>query len=193
MEIIKIIVVAIFVNNIVLSQFLGICPFLGVSNKVNTSLGMGAAVTFVMLIASIVVWLLQYGVLVPLNIGYMQTIVFILVIAALVQMVEIILKKSQSFAVSGIGGIPSANHNELCGTGGSDHAGNQRIRTVEFRRILRFIGYRLYTGPGIVRRTARTPGVGGHPQSVQRRAYCTGNSRHPGDGLYGILRTDVVP
>lgn len=93
MEIIKIVIVAIFVNNIVLSQFLGICPFLGVSNKVNTSLGMGAAVTFVMLIASIVAWLLQYGVLEPLNIGYMQTIVFILVIAALVQMVEIILKK----------------------------------------------------------------------------------------------------
>ncbi|MCD8185276.1 MAG: electron transport complex subunit RsxA [Rikenellaceae bacterium] len=93
MEIVKIIVVAIFVNNIVLAQFLGICPFLGVSNKVNTSLGMGAAVTFVMLIASIVAWLLQYGVLEPLHIGYMQTIVFILVIAALVQMVEIILKK----------------------------------------------------------------------------------------------------
>ena len=93
MEIIKIIVVAIFVNNIVLSQFLGICPFLGVSNKVSTSIGMGAAVTFVMLIASVIVWLIQYGVLVPLGIEYMQTIVFILLIAALVQMVEIILKK----------------------------------------------------------------------------------------------------
>ncbi len=94
MEIIKIIVVAIFVNNIVLSQFLGICPFLGVSNKVNTSIGMGMAVTFVMLIASIFVWIIQYGVLEPLGIGYMQTIVFILVIAALVQMVEIILQIS---------------------------------------------------------------------------------------------------
>ena len=78
---------------IVLAQFLGICPFLGVSNKVNTSLGMGAAVVFVMAISSIVVYLLQYYVLVPLRIEYMQTIVFILVIAALVQMVEIILKK----------------------------------------------------------------------------------------------------
>ncbi len=93
MEIIKIIVVAIFVNNIVLSQFWGICPFLGVSNKVNTSIGMGMAVTFVMLIASIFVWIIQYGVLEPRGIEYMQTIVFILVIAALVQMVEIILKK----------------------------------------------------------------------------------------------------
>lgn len=88
-----IIIGAIFVNNVVLSQFLGICPFLGVSSKVETSLGMGAAVTFVMALSSIVVWLIQYYVLQPLGIEYMQTIVFILVIAALVQMVEIILKK----------------------------------------------------------------------------------------------------
>lgn len=93
MEYFAIIIGAIFVNNVVLSQFLGICPFLGVSSKVNTSLGMGAAVVFVMAISSIVVYLLQYYVLVPLGIGYMQTIAFILVIAALVQMVEIILKK----------------------------------------------------------------------------------------------------
>ena len=88
-----IIIGAIFVNNVVLAQFLGICPFLGVSNRVGTSLGMGAAVTFVMAISSIVAYLIQYYVLVPLGIQYMQTIVFILVIAALVQMVEIILKK----------------------------------------------------------------------------------------------------
>ncbi len=93
MEYFAIIIGAIFVNNVVLAQFLGICPFLGVSNKVQTSLGMGAAVVFVMAISSIVVYLLQYHVLVPLRIEYMQTIVFILVIAALVQMVEIILKK----------------------------------------------------------------------------------------------------
>ena len=93
MEYFLIIIGAIFVNNIVLAQFLGICPFLGVSNKVETSLGMGAAVTFVMAITAVVAYLLQYFVLVPLHIEYMQTIVFILVIAALVQMVEIILKK----------------------------------------------------------------------------------------------------
>lgn len=93
MEYFIIIITAIFVNNVVLSQFLGICPFLGVSSKVSTSLGMGAAVTFVMAIASVVVYLLQYYVLVLLRIEYMQTIAFILVIAALVQMVEIILKK----------------------------------------------------------------------------------------------------
>ena len=88
-----IIIGAIFVNNVVLAQFLGICPFLGVSSKVETSLGMGAAVTFVMALASVVAWALQTYVLVPLGIEYMQTIVFILVIAALVQMVEIMLKK----------------------------------------------------------------------------------------------------
>ncbi|GHU98592.1 electron transport complex subunit A [Bacteroidia bacterium] len=93
MEYVLIIIGAIFVNNIVLAQFLGICPFLGVSNKVETALGMGAAVIFVITISSIVTYLIHYGILVPLHIDYMQTIVFILVIAALVQMVEIILKK----------------------------------------------------------------------------------------------------
>lgn len=88
-----IIIGAIFVNNVVLAQFLGICPFLGVSSKVETSLGMGAAVTFVMALTALVCWPLQQYVLNPFDIGYMQTIVFILVIASLVQMVEIILKK----------------------------------------------------------------------------------------------------
>ena len=93
MEYIIIIISAVFVNNIVLSQFLGVCPFLGVSNKVSTAAGMAGAVTFVMALATLTTYLLQYYVLVPLGIGFMQTIVFILVIAALVQMVEIILKK----------------------------------------------------------------------------------------------------
>ena len=92
-EYLLIIISAIFVNNILLSQFLGICPFLGVSSKVETSMGMGAAVTFVMALSSVVVWLIQTYILAPLGIEFMQTIVFILVIAALVQMVEIILKK----------------------------------------------------------------------------------------------------
>ena len=88
-----IVIGAIFVNNVVLSQFLGICPFLGVSSKVETSLGMGMAVTFGMALASVVTWLIQTYILVPFGIAYMQTITFILVIAALVQMVEIVLKK----------------------------------------------------------------------------------------------------
>jgi electron transport complex protein RnfA len=93
MEYIIIIISAIFVNNIVLAQFLGICPFLGVSNKVGTAIGMSAAVTFVIVLATIVTYLVQHYILNVFNIGYMQTVTFILVIAALVQMVEIILKK----------------------------------------------------------------------------------------------------
>ena len=93
MEYIGLIIVAIFVNNIIFSQFLGICPFLGVSKKVDTAIGMGVAVTFVLTIATIVTFLLQKGVLEPFGLHYLQTITFILVIAALVQMVEIILKK----------------------------------------------------------------------------------------------------
>lgn len=93
MEYILIFISAIFVNNIVLSQFLGICPFLGVSQKVSTSLGMSAAVAFVMTLATIVTYLVQIYVLNPFGLQYLQTITFILVIASLVQMVEIILKK----------------------------------------------------------------------------------------------------
>jgi len=88
-----ILISAIFVNNIVLSQFLGICPFLGVSKKTSTAIGMTGAVTFVMVIATIVTYLVQKSVLDPLHIEYLQTISFILIIAALVQLVEIILKK----------------------------------------------------------------------------------------------------
>ena len=86
-------ITAIFVNNVVLSQILGICPFLGVSKKINTALGMSAAVAFVLVLATLVTYILQYYVLNPFDLQYLQTIAFILVIAALVQMVEIILKK----------------------------------------------------------------------------------------------------
>ena len=93
MAFILIFITAIFVNNIVLSQFLGICPFLGVSKKVETAMGMGAAVAFVLVIATLVTYLIQTYVLNAFGLEYLQTIAFILVIAALVQMVEIVLKK----------------------------------------------------------------------------------------------------
>ena len=93
MEYILIFISAIFVNTIVLSQFLGICPFLGVSKKVDTALGMSAAVAFVLTLATIVTYLVQKSLLDPFGLGYLQTIAFILVIAALVQMVEIVMKK----------------------------------------------------------------------------------------------------
>jgi electron transport complex protein RnfA len=93
MEFITVIILALFVNNVVLAQFLGICPFLGVSNKVSTALGMGTAVVFVMALANLVTYLVYFYILVPLGIEFMQTISFIFVIAFLVQVVEIILKK----------------------------------------------------------------------------------------------------
>lgn len=93
MEYILIFIAAVFVNNVVLAQFLGICPFLGVSKKVSTAVGMTGALTFVMILATLVTFIIQKSILDKFGIGFMQTITFILVIAALVQMVEIILKK----------------------------------------------------------------------------------------------------
>jgi len=93
MEYIIIIIGAVFVNNIVLAQFLGICPYLGVSARVSTSIGMSGAVMFVMTLATLVTFLIFNYILVPLDITYLQTISYILVVASLVQMVEIILKK----------------------------------------------------------------------------------------------------
>lgn len=93
MEYLLIFISAIFVNNIVLSQFLGICPFLGVSKKIDTAIGMGGAIAFVLTLATIITWCVQKYVLDTFGLQYLQTLSFILVIAALVQMVEIILKK----------------------------------------------------------------------------------------------------
>ena len=93
-ELIAISIGTIFVNNFVLSQFLGLCPFIGVSKKLDSVLGMGLAVTFVMTLASMVTYLIFHFILTPLNIEYLRIITFILVIAALVQLVEIVLKKT---------------------------------------------------------------------------------------------------
>ena len=92
-ELLLLIISAVLVNNFVLARFLGICPFLGVSRKTETAIGMGMAVIFVMTLASLVTWLLQEFILIPFNIQYLQTIVFILVIAALVQLVEMVIQK----------------------------------------------------------------------------------------------------
>ena len=89
-----ILVSSALINNVVLSQFLGLCPFLGVSKNTKTAAGMGAAVIFVITISSIFTWLIFNYILVPLGLNYLQTIVFIIVIAALVQLIEMILKKT---------------------------------------------------------------------------------------------------
>ncbi|MDW7644776.1 MAG: electron transport complex subunit RsxA [Desulfuromonadales bacterium] len=102
-ELLLILVGAIFVNNFVLARFLGICPFLGVSKKVETALGMGMAVTFVMTIAAVVTWFIQYFVLNPFGLEYLQTIAFILVIASLVQLVEMVIQKASPVLYQSLG------------------------------------------------------------------------------------------
>lgn len=92
-ELILLLIGSALVNNFVLSRFLGICPFLGVSKKVETAVGMSMAVIFVMTVASVITWILQYAVLEPLHLQYLQTIVFILIIASLVQFVEMVVQK----------------------------------------------------------------------------------------------------
>lgn len=103
MAYLMIFITAIFVNNIILSQFLGICPFLGVSKKISTAVGMGIAVMFVMTLATIVTFLIYYTFLQPYNLKFMTTVTFILVIASLVQMVEIIIKKSSPALYQSLG------------------------------------------------------------------------------------------
>ncbi len=102
-EYLAIIFTAILANNIVFAQFLGICPFIGVSKNLSSAFGMGAAVTFVMAISTAVTWLLQHYVLVPLGLVYVQTIAFILVIAVLVQMLEIVMKKTSPGLYAALG------------------------------------------------------------------------------------------
>lgn len=102
-ELFLILISAVFVNNFVLARFLGICPFLGVSKKVETALGMGMAVIFVMTVASVVTWFIQYLILIPFGIEYLQTIAFILVIASLVQLVEMVIQKTSPVLYQSLG------------------------------------------------------------------------------------------
>jgi len=102
-ELFLILISAVFVNNFVLARFLGICPFLGVSKKVETALGMGMAVTFVLTVATVVTWIVQYFILVPFGIEYLQTIAFILIIASLVQLVEMVIQKASPVLYQSLG------------------------------------------------------------------------------------------
>lgn len=122
MEYLLIFISAIFVNNIVLSQFLGICPFLGVSKKVDTAIGMGGAIAFVLTLATIITWCVQKYVLDPFGLQYLQTLAFILVIAALVQMVEIILKKVSPALYQALWYLPAFDYYQLC-CAGCSHPG----------------------------------------------------------------------
>ena len=181
-----IIIGAIFVNNVVLAQFLGICPFLGVSSKVETSLGMGAAVTFVMALTAVVAWSIQTFILDPLGIGYMQTIVFILVIAALVQMVEIMLKKVSPSLYQALGKFLPLRR---FGCGHTyDPEGVQPAAECNVLRIDR-VGLRPCTGD--LRRHTRATGAGRCARSLEGYPDSADYGRYSGHGLHGILGTGI--
>ena len=163
MEYILIFISAIFVNNIVLSQFLGICPFLGVSKKVETAMGMSAAVAFVLTIATIVTFLIQKFVLDVFDLGYLQTITFILVIAGLVQMVEIILKKVSPALYQALGVFLPLITTNCC----------------------------IRTGAGAFCRTARADESGENPEGNARHSDCFDHRRFAGYGIHGILRRGI--
>ena len=113
-ELLLIIVSSALVNNVVLSQFMGLCPFLGVSKTTDTAAGMGGAVIFVITLSSFVTSVIYKLILQPLDLTYLQTIVFILIIAALVQFVEMFLKKKHAFSLQGTWRVSASDHHQLC-------------------------------------------------------------------------------
>lgn len=119
-NLLTILVGGLLVNNFVMNRFLGCCPFLGVSKQYDTAKGMSMAVIFVMTLASFITWFVQHLILVPLHLEYMQTIAFILVIAVLVGIVEMALKKISPSPVSVAGRVPAAHHHQLRGAGRGD-------------------------------------------------------------------------
>jgi len=177
-------IAAIFVNNIVLSQFLGICPFLGVSKKISTALGMGFAVMFVMTISAIATHLIYYQLLVPNRLTFMITVVFILVIAALVQMVEIILHKTSPLLYQALGiFLPLITTN--CAVLGV------AILTIQkaFRRLLQpGQCHGLHAGNSLICRHQGKAERRADTQSASGRADCPDNRGPVVDGIYGLLR-----
>ena len=184
MEYILIFISAIFVNNIVLSQFLGICPFLGVSKKVETALGMSAAVAFVLTIATIVTFLIQKFVLDAFGLGYLQTITFILVIAALVQMVEIILKKVSPALYQALGVFLPLITTNCCILGVAILVIGCCI-CILYRSWFR-------TCSRVVCRFTRTNESCEDSRRYERNTDCFDYSRFAGYGIYGILRSSVI-
>ena len=132
MEYILIFIAAVFVNNIVLAQFLGICPFLGVSKKVSTALGMTGAVTFVMILATLVTFIVQKTILDPFGIGFMQTIH---------------IEKGQSFALSGIRCVLALDHHQLCCTGSCHYGDPKRFQLTRVFGIRSLYSDRFRIGP----------------------------------------------
>ena len=186
MEIIGIIIVAIFVNNIVFSQFLGICPFLGVSKKIDTAIGMSAAVTFVITLSTLVTYLIQKGILENFGLEYLQTITFILVIASLVQMVEIIIKKISPPLYQALGVyLPLITTNCII-------LGVAVLVIQKDFNLVESIVYAISTAIGysmaLLIFSIREQLAHQSTKSHARRSHCLTHSRHFGNGLYGFLR-----
>ena len=182
MEYILIFISAIFVNNIVLSQFLGICPFLGVSKKVETALGMSAAVAFVLTIATIVTFLIQKFVLDAFGLEYLQTITFILVIAALVQMVEIILKKVSPSLYQALGVFLPLITTNCCILG---------VAILVIQKdydLLTGVVYAFSTAIGFGLALTLFAGLCENSRRNERYSDCFNYSRSFGYGFHGILR-----
>ena len=172
MEYVFIFIAAVFVNNIVLAQFLGICPFLGVSKSVPTALGMTGAVTFVMILATMVTFIVQKTVLDPFGIGFMQTIVFILIIAALVQMVEIILKKVSPSLYQALGVfLPLITTN--CAVLG--------VAIMVIQKNYNLLESVVFAASTIL-----------HSSRHERNTHRTGYSRIAGHGIHGIFGNRVI-
>ena len=187
MEYILIFISAIFVNNIVLSQFLGICPFLGVSKKVETAMGMSAAVAFVLTIATIVTFLIQKFVLDVFDLGYLQTITFILVIAGLVQMVEIILKKVSPALYQALGVFLPLITTNCCILGVAI-----LVIQKDYDLLICVLNIsRIRTGAGAFCRTARADESGENPEGNARHSDCFDHRRFAGYGIHGILRRGI--
>ena len=173
-ELILIAIGAALVNNVVLSQFLGICAFLGVSKKMDTAAGMGGAVIFVLTISSFVTSLIYKFILVPAELDYLKTIVFILVIAALVQLVEMFLKKTIPSLYRALGVyLPLITTNSA---GYGLRSGNRN---------------RLYNCHGADGRPAGKDGVQRYPGVIQRNADCSSYGYADVNGIYGIFRNDL--
>ena len=188
MEYILIFITAIFVNNVVLSQFLGICPFLGVSKKVETAMGMGAAVAFVLMLATIVTYVIQKFVLDAFGLGYLQTIAFILVIAALVQMVEIILKKVSPSLYQALGVFLPLITTNCCILGVTILVIQKNYDLLTGVVYAFSTGSRICFGADCVCRYSRTVEPGKHSERYAWNEYCTCHSRIAGYGIYGLLR-----
>lgn len=192
MEYVIIIISAIFVNNIVLAQFLGICPFLGVSTKTETAIGMGASVLFVMTLSTIVTFLIQQYILVPLNLAYLQTISYILVIAALVQMLEIILKKVSPPLYQALGiYLPLITTN--CAV-----LGVAILVIKKDFNLTESVVFAVATAIGFILALVIFSGIreqlafGRCTQKDERYSNCTGYRRNFGFGIYGFCRTGVM-